>query len=804
MNSVKTEEKYESVINNIKEVVFQTDSNGLWTFLNPAWTEVTGYTVQESLGVSFIEYVYPEDRDKNMSLFKPLINREKEYCRHEIRYVSKKNNYCWVEVFARLMLDDDGNLIGTSGTLMDITKRKKMEQALIDRERILLGVADATSILLRNVDIDKAFNKVLEVLGKATTADRVYIFQNSFDSITQKNVVSQKYEWCSEGIEPQIDSSDLQNVCYEDLGIMRWYDTLSSDNEISGSVCDFPSGERAILEPQGIKTVAVVPIFVDNIFWGFIGFDDCSQNRVWTKSETALLFTAATSIGGAIKRTKDENHIQALLKSDLKQTVQNLQNIVFKCKKDSNNQIYFTLAEGKLAEKIGLTTDIVFGRNLTEILLDKTEGVIIDNFFNAFEGQICNFEMKYEERIYYTSLSPIIYDSEIVEIVGSSIDITDLKAAEEQIRYLAYYDTLTGLPNRAFFRKQLNCFIAHAYHNNKKMAIMYLDLDRFKLINDTLGHLIGDELLKQTAIKLKQVVKGDDLIVRMGGDEFIIVLPEVYKEDYISRFAQKIIDVFKDSLNINGHEIYTSTSMGISLYPNDGTDIDLLIKKADTALYRSKESGRNNYQFYTEDMNKRALERLEMESNLRKALAKEELFVVYQPRIDVKTGKLVGAEALLRWRQPALGLISPIEFIPVAEETGMIHQIGKWVLYTACKQAKMWYDDTNLDFSISVNISALQFQKADFVDIIRNVILDTKLNPSMLELEITENTIMQKTERTIKIIKELKEMGIKISIDDFGIGFSSLSYIKEFDSDTLKIDKSFIWDIGLSLSNESI
>ncbi|MBB6218140.1 diguanylate cyclase (GGDEF)-like protein/PAS domain S-box-containing protein [Anaerosolibacter carboniphilus] len=803
-NKMKAEEQYESVVNNIKEVVFQTDSNGLWVFLNPAWAEVTGYSVHESLGRNFIEFVYPEDREKNMALFQPLIKREKEYCRHEIRYLAKGREYCWIEVFARLTLDNAGNIVGTSGTLMDITKRKAMEQELMNKERLLQSVADATAILLTTMEQDQAFNKALEVLGKATMADRAYIFQNHFHSITKKEVVSEKYEWCNKNIEPIIDHPDLHEFSHERQGITRWYDILSSGNAINDHVCDLPVSEREALELKGVKTLVVVPIFVDNAFWGALGFHDCSQNREWTNSEIALLYTAAASIGGAIKRAEDEKQIQRLLRNDLKQTVQSLQNLVYKCKKNDKDEIYFTLFEGKLAEKFGLNTDMVFERKLSDIFREKTLKNIIDYFTNAFKGQMCHFELQYEGKTYYTSLSPIINHTQVVEVVGSAIDITDLKAAEEQIRYMAYYDTLTGLPNRAFFKEQLSFLISYAYRNNRMMAIMFLDLDRFKLINDTLGHAAGDELLKQTSIRLKQVVHEDDMIVRMGGDEFVIVFPEVFEEGNISRLAQKIIDVFREPFNINGHEIYVSTSIGISLYPYDGNDMDSLIKNADTAMYRAKEDGRNNYKFYTENMNKRALERLEMENNLRKALEKKELFIVYQPRINLKTSRLVGAEALLRWKQPTLGLVSPVEFIPVAEETGLIHPIGKWILYSACKQAKKWYDNGYSDFKVSVNISAVQFQKEGLVDIVREVLLETQLTPRMLELEITENTIMQNTERTVETIQELKEMGIEISIDDFGTGFSSLSYIKEFDSDNLKIDKSFIRDIGLSASNESI
>ncbi|MBS4040113.1 MAG: EAL domain-containing protein [Flavobacteriales bacterium] len=802
-NKAKTEEQYQSVVNSIKEIVFQTDSNGVWTFLNPAWTEVTGFDVKESIGSNFINYVYPEDREGNMALFLPLMERKKDYCRYETRYVKKDGGYCWIEVFARLILDDKGNSIGTTGTLMDITKRKLIEEELLNRDRLLHGISESRAILLKTVDLDKALNMVLEVLGKAALTDRVYIFQNYLNPKTKKLEASQRYEWCNIVIEQQNISFNLQNICYDEMGIMRWFNTLSGGSEISGNVCDLPIAEREVLEPLGIKTLAVVPIFVESNFWGFLCFDASSHNRSWSNSEIKLLSTVAASIGGAIKRVQDEENIQTLLKSDLKQTVQNLQNLVFKCKRSQEGDIYFTLFEGKLAEKIGLSTDIVYQKKLTEVLKAKSNASILENFNRAFEGHVCYFEMQSGDITYYTSLSPIFNEKEVVEIVGSSIDITSLKVAEKKIRQLAYHDMLSGLPNRRFFKEHLNYMLSHANRNRKKLAVMFLDLDRFKLINDTLGHAVGDELLRKVANRIKQTINEDEIVARMGGDEFIIAFPEVIDRN-IARMAQDIINAFREPFNLEDRELFITTSIGISLYPEDGQDIDSLIKNADSAMYRAKENGRNNYQYYTEDMNISAIKRLDIENYLRKAIDRKELFVVYQPRIEIKTGRLVGAEALLRWRHPLIGLIPPAEFIPIAEETGLISCIGNWVLKTVCNQVKKWHDNGYTGLKYSVNISAIQFQRANFLENIKRIINESGIEPTMLELEITENTVMHFNENTLAIIRELKGMGIEISIDDFGTGFSSLSYIKAFDSDSLKIDKSFIWDIGLSASNESI
>lgn len=799
----ETEAEYTNVINSIKEVVFQTDCNGTWRFLNPAWTEITGFSLGESLDRSSIDFVHPDDRESNLQYYKPLIEGKKAYCRHEVRFLTKDAGYCWMEVFAKLHRDAEGKIIGISGTLMDITDRRHMEQQLKQREQMLKGVSEATAILLFDANLDAALYEVLKVLGEATGADRAYIFQNHIDKNTGKLLVSEGYEWCNSGVAPQLGNEALQRLDIEDSGFKRWREGLAEGNVICGSVSELPLSERDLLEGQGIKSLAVVPIFTDNIFWGFIGFDDCTSVRSWSDSELVLLKTVAASIGGAIKRVEDERQLQQLMKNDYKHTLQNLQNLVFKCKQEKTGRIYFTLFEGGLTDGIGFTTEEIYGKSLQEVFRSNDD-YEIEYYMRAFAGEICNYEMNYNNRTFYTSLSPILYQGEVVEIVGSSIDITDLKAAEEQVRYMAYYDRLTGLPNRHSFKEQLGYLITHANRNKELLAIMFLDLDRFKTINDTLGHKAGDELLKQTAQRLKGVINEQDIVVRMGGDEFILAFPDLGKEANVSRVAQEIIDAFKEPFIIGGHEMYISTSIGISLYPHDGGDMENLIKNADIAMYRAKDNGRNNYQFYTEDMNKKALERLELENHLRRALEKKELFILYQPRIHTSTGKIVGAEALLRWRHPRLGLISPAEFIPIAEEIGVIHEIGKWVLKTAIKQAKEWANKGADNIKVSINISAVQFQREDLLDSIKQAVLEAQLDPYHIELEITENTIMHKTSRTLSIIKELKEMGINISIDDFGTGFSSLSYIKEFNLDILKIDKSFILDIGQCPTNESI
>lgn len=375
-------------------------------------------------------------------------------------------------------------------------------------------------------------------------------------------------------------------------------------------------------------------------------------------------------------------------------------------------------------------------------------------------------------------------------------EITERKQMEEIIKHQAHHDALTGLPNRRLFMDILSIELALAKRSRKRFAVLFLDLDRFKYINDTLGHDIGDELLKQVAARFKGTIRQSDIVARIGGDEFNILLNDVPHSEDISIIADKIVNSFKKSFSIRSHELYIQTSIGISIYPDDGTDIERLFKSADIAMYNAKEQGGNTYQFYNSSMNIRTIERLRMENWLRQSLDRGELMVYYQPQLLVETGEVLCAEALVRWRHPGRGILEPKDFIPLAEETGFITAIDEWVLKTACRQFAEWQKSGFPGICVTVNISAKQFQQADLAEKISQILEDTGFDPQRLDLEITESTAMRNMEHTIPNMNRLAKMGIGIAIDDFGTGYSSLNYLKKLPIHKLKIDKSFVKDIA--------
>lgn len=391
--------------------------------------------------------------------------------------------------------------------------------------------------------------------------------------------------------------------------------------------------------------------------------------------------------------------------------------------------------------------------------------------------------------------------------MGTGHDLMQMMTERKQahLYHLAHYDALTGLPNRLLFEDRLTQALVQARRSDQLVALLFLDLDRFKIINDTFGHAVGDLLLKAVANRLSESVRESDTVARMGGDEFTLIFSGLHEPQDAGHIAHLILEVMAKPFILEGHEVHVSTSIGITLYPldNNGVDgeksaVEVLLKNADTAMYKAKDQGKNNYQFFTSEMNVATLERLLLENDLRKGLENNEFILHYQPRIHCADGSVSGMEALIRWRHATLGLVSPAKFIPLAEETGLIVPIGIWVLRTACAQTKTWIDAGMRPLRVAINLSARQFKHADLIESIQTVLEETGLSPEYLEVELTESLAMEDVKQTIVTLSALNALGVSIAIDDFGTGYSSLSYLKRFPIDFLKIDRSFVHDIGSS------
>ncbi|MHA1597698.1 MAG: putative bifunctional diguanylate cyclase/phosphodiesterase, partial [Alphaproteobacteria bacterium] len=452
----------------------------------------------------------------------------------------------------------------------------------------------------------------------------------------------------------------------------------------------------------------------------------------------------------------------------------------------------------------------MFGAENSEQLIGKNLYDRISPEFHDLLRSRADKLRKGDERLPFAEVKMLTVDNKVfdAEIVGSHVsvqgndavqsiirDISARKEVEGQLIYQANYDELTELPNRVLSQDRLQLALVRAHRERHIVAVMFVDLDRFKNVNDSLGHSIGDLLLKQAARRLRSCVRDGDTVARLGGDEFLIILPDLETAISAEVVANKMLEIFSDSFQLEQHDLFITPSIGITVYPTDGEDSDVLLRNADAAMYQAKSKGRNTYSFFTSEIDELAHENLRLDNHLRHAMERNELLLHYQPIHDVKTGKAIGAEALLRWNNPQMGVIDPSRFIPVAEETGLITDIGGWVLSEACRQAAICVKKGNPDFRMSVNVSPRQFRDGKLVNAVVRALMDNDLPSHCLELEMTEGLLVEDAPMTSFTLRELKQMGVRLSIDDFGTGYSALSYLKRFPFDTLKIDRSFVMDV---------
>jgi len=580
--------------------------------------------------------------------------------------------------------------------------------------------------------------------------------------------------------------------------------------------------EAEVTRLRGLRTILYLPLLADSQTLGVLIVASTEQAVTLSEGERELCRTLANLAAVAVQNAQLVQSLQQR-KEELKEKVESLEQAEASVRKltlaveQSPSSILITdldanivYANATFTRITGYALGDVLGHNPRILHSGKTPKETYDDMWShltrgeRWEGEFINRRRDGSEYIELARLSPVRDEQGVVtNYLAIKDDITAKKQAEARIEHLAHFDQLTGLPNRTLLQDHFKFALSLAQRNQQQLAVMFLDLDHFKTINDTLGHNIGDQLLMEVGRRLKSTVREEDTVSRQGGDEFILVLPSV-DANGAAKVAKKLLDAVAVPYQYAVHELITTPSIGIALYPGDGEDMDTLSKHADAAMYQAKQAGRNDFRFFTRAMQIDSARHLRLATELRHALARSELFLHYQPQVCMRDGRVIGAEALLRWQHPELGLISPAEFIPIAEDSGLIIAIGEWVLRTAAAQAKAWLDAGQTEFVMAVNLSAVQFRHADLVQRVTAILIETGLPAQALELELTEAVAMDDPQAAVAVMDRLHANGLRMSIDDFGTGYSSLSYLKRFKVYKLKIDQSFVRDIGSDPEDKAI
>ena len=738
-----TKEQLESLINHAADAIAMFDLEGHTLQLNPAYEKIFGWTAQEVIGHRLPSV--PRNRLPEMKEIYEEIKRGGEIIGLETVRQHKDGHLVEVSVTYSPNRDAMGNVVAVSGIARDITERKQREK---EQQRLLAILEETTD-----------FVATADVCGRVLYCNRA-----------ARNML---------GIG---EEEDISSVTIPDAH-PKWAGQLVLNEGLpTASREGIWSGETAFLSRDGTE----IPVHQ------LILAHQSEDGKVEYYSTIARDLTD-------IKRSQEKERLVAKVFESMTEGI---------LVTDANGTIVsvnpaFTTNTGyREEEAIGQKPSLLSsGRHHLDFYQEMWTSLLETG---QWTGEIWNRRKNGEMYLEEITIHAVKDEQgKTTHYVGVFKDITFRKQMEERMQYLAYHDALTGLPNRTFFLDRLTQSIANAERSQHMLAVLFLDLNRFKFINDTLGHRLEDLLLQEAAERLTRCVRKSDTVSRFGGGEFVILLSDLSDPQDTAKVAEKILEGLSQPFVLKGQEYAISTSIGISLYPTDGNDGEILVRNADMAMYHAKEGG-NHYQFFLSSMGVLSSERLKLENDLRKALERKEFFLHYQPKVDLNTGEIISVEALVRWQHPELGMVSPVKFIPLAEETGLILPLGEWVLRTACRQNKAWQEAGLPPVRVAVNLSMAQFQQKNLTEMITLALKETGLSPHFLELEVTESVIMRNPETTSQILQELKELGIQISLDDFGTGYSSLSYLRQLPLDALKIDQSFIRNIKTNPDEMSI
>ncbi|MDH5632615.1 MAG: EAL domain-containing protein [Gammaproteobacteria bacterium] len=720
---------------------------GHHVFINLQLCRILGYSREELIGTIMDDLVHPEDLDMVKGNHRRRLSGEDVPDHYELRMLDREGNSIPLEISSSVF--DWNGQPATMVVLRDIRWRKKLEMQRDQNRPVLEAMFNNTHMPMAQIDRD-----FILVMANAAMA--------AVFGVEPEELIGRSYF--------DFSPNDARQKTFSDcLATGRTYFEVNKPFRYASSS-----------KTQTSWDWSIVPIVVDG------------------DTVTGLLLT----LFDVTERMRTEEQMRKLTRA-LEQTadavmITDRQGIV-----EYVNPGYEKITGYSSDETLGKRPSLLkSGKQGPAFYSQLWETIQAGNVFSeVFVNRRKNGELYFEEK----TITPLKNRySEITHFVATGRDITERMQTQERLHYMAHHDALTELPNRALFIDRLRQALARGRWHNRLVAVLFLDIDRFKNINDSFGHEVGDDLLKELGQRFVAAMREGDTVARFGGDEFVIMATDIATVSDIELIARKLLSVLNDPIRILEKDIVVTASIGISIYPGDGEDSSTLVKHADTAMYRSKELGRNTFQFYSADMSHRVYEHLALENELRNALAANEFELYYQPQFDMSNDRIVAVEALLRWNHPQRGVLLPDEFLPVLEEIGLIVPVTNWVIYDACRQAVAWHDAGLRPLRVAVNISARQCNSMEIVELVTEVLEETGMDPALVELEITESVLMENTSLALRVVNALADIGVRLAIDDFGTGYSSLSYLKRFPVDTLKIDRSFIRDITTDPDDASI
>jgi diguanylate cyclase (GGDEF)-like protein/PAS domain S-box-containing protein len=785
---LESESRYRQLLTSIKETVIQIDIAGHWQFLSPVWEKLSGHDISDSLNHPVTDFLHPVDHAKINQVLSLLNDGKQQDWNGEVRLKKADSRYIWVNISLQLSNDELQSKQTINGTIENIhiiRVSRDVNQLIRTTEQMVLTSHCSVATLL-----------------EFTTQELVYILGVLLAWVKVcKDNHTQILNYAGDGAGFLFDNGNTWSGIHKEgspvMSSVQQHSVIrvTADSEL-------PPEWKQRLQHDDIKDSLFLPFFIGGDTKAVIGLHTNEAN-IFDEDFKQVMTSFSAGLRLICQMAEDQN-LMRLHRAAVEKTA---------------NAIMITDSQGTIewvndafVRQTLFQPDDVLGKTSRVLKLEHhDDDVSIKDMWQTIKagevwsGELINRRKDGQLITMFQTITPLFdHLGEIIHFVAVMEDVTERKADQERIAFMATHDELTELPNRNLLNDRLHQAIAHADRQNTKMAVLFIDIDQFKFINDSLGHQLGDDLLQLLAKRLVSVLRTEDTVARFGGDEFVVLLPEVAEISDVKILANNLLNQIQKPYVISGHELMVTGSIGISVYPDDASDADDLIQLADSAMYLAKEQGRNNSQFYTPEINEKIMRRLTLEKELRKALEQEQFVLFYQPKIDLSSNKITGMEALVRWQHPTLGLVPPMEFIPLAEETGIIIPLGEWIMLTACKQMTLWEKEYPDLINMSINVSARQFWKNDFVESVRNVFNQTSVSADKIEFELTESVVMNDIESAIKTMVAIKLLGVSLSIDDFGTGYSSLNYLKRFPLDVLKIDRSFINDLENEHSDSAI